>query len=267
MYSSKSNPSRLVFGKEPWLAVVLSMFFSGIGQIYSGSLLKGLIFISSQALLFCLGLWLVINLMGNTIIGLILLISTILVFLVNLFDAYESARKVNTSDFEAFRKKHKAPWLTVFFSMIIPGCGHLYVKKHLTGICLIIVSTILYITSLGSIILILFEAFIIYHAYLSSPVRRENSKNFIITITILSITFTSINYLFPLFFKSFVAESRWTPSESMKPTLQRNDRLIIDKWSYYFTAPHRGEIVVFLPTENIKKENPNLKDAFIKRII
>jgi signal peptidase I len=53
----------------------------------------------------------------------------------------------------------------------------------------------------------------------------------------------------------------------MMPTLQRNDRLIVDKWSYYFTAPDRGEIVVFSPTENIKKENPNLKDAFIKRII
>ena len=31
----------------------------------------------------------------------------------------------------------------------------------------------------------------------------------------------------------FVAEARWIPSTAMKPTLQRNDRLIIDKWSYY----------------------------------
>lgn len=145
MYSSKSNPSRFVFGKEPWLAVVLSMFFSGIGQIYSGSLLRGLIFISSQALLSCLGLWLVINPMGNTIIGLILLISTTLVFVWNLFDAHKCARKVNTPDFEVFRKKHKDPWLTVFLSMIIPGIGHLYVKKYFTGICLIIISIILYI--------------------------------------------------------------------------------------------------------------------------
>ncbi len=67
--------------------------------------------------------------------------------------------------------------------------------------------------------------------------------------------------------RTFVAEARWIPSESMVPTLQKYDKLIVDKLSYHFTNPQRGEIVVFSPTENIKKENPNLKDAFIKRII
>ena len=67
--------------------------------------------------------------------------------------------------------------------------------------------------------------------------------------------------------RTFVAEARWIPSESMVPTLKINDKLIVDKLSYHFTDPQRGDIVVFSPTENIKKENPNLKDAFIKRII
>lgn len=67
--------------------------------------------------------------------------------------------------------------------------------------------------------------------------------------------------------RTFVAEARWIPSESMVPTLQKYDKLIVDKLSYHFTSPQRGDIVVFSPTENIKKENPNLKDAFIKRII
>jgi signal peptidase I len=67
--------------------------------------------------------------------------------------------------------------------------------------------------------------------------------------------------------RTFVAEARWIPSESMVPTLQKYDKLIVDKLSYHFSDPQRGEIVVFSPTENIKKENPSLKDAFIKRII
>jgi len=67
--------------------------------------------------------------------------------------------------------------------------------------------------------------------------------------------------------RTFVAEARWIPSESMVPTLKVNDKLIVDKLSYDFTNPQRGDIVVFSPTDNIKKANPSLKDAFIKRII
>lgn len=67
--------------------------------------------------------------------------------------------------------------------------------------------------------------------------------------------------------RTFVAEARWIPSESMVPTLKINDKLIVDKLSYHFTSPQRGDIVVFSPTDEIQKENPNLKDAFIKRVI
>ena len=45
--------------------------------------------------------------------------------------------------------------------------------------------------------------------------------------------------------RTFVADSRYIPSGSMLPTLQINDRLIIDKISYKFTDPARGDIVVF----------------------
>jgi signal peptidase I len=65
--------------------------------------------------------------------------------------------------------------------------------------------------------------------------------------------------------RSFVAEARYIPSGSMLPTLQINDRLIIDKISYNFRNPDRGDIVVFSPTDELKKQN--FKDAFIKRVI
>jgi len=45
--------------------------------------------------------------------------------------------------------------------------------------------------------------------------------------------------------RTFVAEARWIPSESMVPTLQKYDKLIVDKLSYHFTSPQRGDIVVF----------------------
>ncbi|AFZ13068.1 signal peptidase I [Crinalium epipsammum PCC 9333] len=65
--------------------------------------------------------------------------------------------------------------------------------------------------------------------------------------------------------RSFVAEARYIPSGSMLPTLQINDRLIIDKLSYKFKNPQRGDIVVFNPTETLEKQN--FHDAFIKRVI
>ena len=65
--------------------------------------------------------------------------------------------------------------------------------------------------------------------------------------------------------RSFVAEARYIPSGSMLPTLQINDRLIIDKISYNFRNPERGDIVVFSPTDALKAQN--FKDAFIKRLL
>jgi signal peptidase I len=65
--------------------------------------------------------------------------------------------------------------------------------------------------------------------------------------------------------RSYVAEARYIPSGSMEPTLQVNDRLIIEKISYYFHKPQRGDIVVFNPTKTLRSEG--FKDAFIKRVI
>jgi signal peptidase I len=71
--------------------------------------------------------------------------------------------------------------------------------------------------------------------------------------------------------RTFVAEARWIPTGSMEPTLHgvqdqwKADKIIIDKVKYKFNNPERGDIVVFSPTDELKKEQYN--DAFIKRII
>jgi signal peptidase I len=65
--------------------------------------------------------------------------------------------------------------------------------------------------------------------------------------------------------RSYVAEARYIPSGSMEPTLLINDRLIVEKVSYYFNTPNRGDIVVFNPTNRLKELG--YKDAFIKRVV
>lgn len=65
-------------------------------------------------------------------------------------------------------------------------------------------------------------------------------------------------------FRATVAEARYIPSESMLPTLQVHDRLIVEKLSYRFNAPQRGDIVVFDPPASVHDLQGN---AFIKRVI
>lgn len=72
--------------------------------------------------------------------------------------------------------------------------------------------------------------------------------------------------------RSFVADSRYIPTGSMLPTLQINDRLIIDKLSYRFSNPQRGDVVVFSPTTQLEREliangEKKYQEAFIKRVI
>jgi signal peptidase I len=64
---------------------------------------------------------------------------------------------------------------------------------------------------------------------------------------------------------TYAAQSFWIPTGSMEPTLQINDRLMVDKVSYRFQEPHRGDIVVFQPTQALTQRG--FKDAFVKRVI
>ncbi|MFZ1024876.1 MAG: signal peptidase I [Limnoraphis robusta] len=73
-----------------------------------------------------------------------------------------------------------------------------------------------------------------------------------------------LSIILALGIRTFVAEARYIPSGSMLPTLEINDRLIIDKLGYKFQDPDRGDVVVFSPTDQLKTQ---YKDAFIKRII
>ncbi len=63
--------------------------------------------------------------------------------------------------------------------------------------------------------------------------------------------------------RPFVVQAFYIPSGSMEPTLVLRDRLLVNKFIYYFRDPQRGDIVVFrapLQASHIRKD-------FIKRIV
>lgn len=62
--------------------------------------------------------------------------------------------------------------------------------------------------------------------------------------------------------RPFVIQAFYIPSGSMLPTLHLNDRILVNKFIYYFREPKFGDIVVFRPPPDVAKN----KD-FIKRIV
>ena len=67
--------------------------------------------------------------------------------------------------------------------------------------------------------------------------------------------------------RMFVAEPRYIPSDSMIPTLEIGDRLVVEKVSYHLHPPKAGEIVVFSPPKQLQVQGYSIQQAFIKRII
>lgn len=70
-----------------------------------------------------------------------------------------------------------------------------------------------------------------------------------------------------LLVRLFIAEPRYIPSDSMVPTLQIGDRLVIEKVSYWLHPPQPGEIVVFFPPEQLQEQGYDASQVFIKRFI
>jgi signal peptidase I len=69
--------------------------------------------------------------------------------------------------------------------------------------------------------------------------------------------------LLALLIKAFLFQAFYIPSESMVPTLHKNDRVLVNKLSYKLHDVHRGDIVVFTAPPG---EQSDIKDL-VKRVI
>lgn len=91
-----------------------------------------------------------------------------------------------------------------------------------------------------------------------SQLWRQVRENLVILVVALSLAFS---------IRTFVAEPRYIPSDSMIPTLEVGDRLVIDKVGYHFRSPETGDIIVFEPPPQLQVQGYAKDQAFIKRVI
>jgi len=99
-----------------------------------------------------------------------------------------------------------------------------------------------------------------------SPATREVIETVVFVVVMVIII------------RFFVCEIRWIPSASMKPTLVEGDRIVVERFSRFYTVPKRGDIMVFYPPFEKLQNTPwkvfsrltgfFCKDvAYIKRVI
>jgi signal peptidase I len=70
-----------------------------------------------------------------------------------------------------------------------------------------------------------------------------------------------------LLIRALIAEPRYIPSDSMFPTLEVGDRVVVEKISYHFHPPKRGDIIVFEPPPQLQVLGYHPDQAFIKRVM
>jgi len=110
------------------------------------------------------------------------------------------------------------------------------------------------------------------------PKKEKKQGSFLKELPILII----IAFGLALLIKTFLLQAFYIPSESMVPTLQVGDRVLVNKLVYRIHPPRRGDIIVFIETpgptksfwgrvrsfltEGLGVTKPVSKD-FIKRVI
>ncbi len=73
-----------------------------------------------------------------------------------------------------------------------------------------------------------------------------------------------VAFVLALIIRAFFLQVFWIPSSSMEPTLDIQDRIVVNKVVYHFREPRRQEIVVFRQASQQEKEP---KKDLIKRVM
>ncbi len=82
----------------------------------------------------------------------------------------------------------------------------------------------------------------------ASPASRRDEDSFLSFLRELPVLLL-VALLLAFLLRTFVVQVFYIPSSSMVPTLEEQDRMVVEKISYLFREPARGEVIVFAGDE------------------
>ena len=100
------------------------------------------------------------------------------------------------------------------------------------------------------------------------PVTESSQQPNLLRDAVSALRGTALWLLLALALRWLVLEPRWIPSGSMLPTLQLEDRVLVQKLMPRLgVSPGVGDIVVFHPPEALLEAGYDSKAALIKRVV
>jgi len=257
--------------KEPGLACLLSMVLPGAGQFYSGRLTRGLLLGLTTFGCFGFGFYLLCSPAGNVSLALGLIAAQFGVWAFSCFDAHRCARELNSAEQEAERGMSKDPWIAVLLSVLIPGLGHLYLRRWVLGFfCLILLIPMALLLegiqeTLGEAVLaqaatfivsLIFQTgFALWAYHVTAAHKRPILAAAKIIVAIVCFSTASVHALQHV--RQNSVEPFRIPSGSMIPLFMPGDRILVRKSQ---PLPPRGSIVVFY--------RPDVEETlYIKRLV
>lgn len=107
-----------------------------------------------------------------------------------------------------------------------------------------------------AIIVALFAIRMVLGRY-KSPIARSSSEMAESAMMAIALVY--------LLIRPFIVQAFYIPSGSMIPTLEEQDHILVNKFIYRFTAPKRGDIVVFKCPKYADPEG--IEKDYIKRLM
>lgn len=235
---------------ELWYALNLALLWPGLGHCYAGQRRRGLVWAIGMALLLAIVLWSLLGPNGSLSLGAAALGVGGLLWVVNVFDACACYRPYRAG--LVLPSIAKDAWYGVLLSQCLPGLGHLDRQQHISGAAWLTASGLLWLLSTRWPLLGLPAACLaVIPCYqLSSGAQR---RRFAAVLLICRLTIGGLPTAITAMVEPFVV-----PSESMRPTLDVGDRILVFKLQR--DRVHIGDLIVF----NSPKQRGQY---FVKRVV
>jgi signal peptidase I len=257
--------------KEPWLAVFLSFYLPGAGQLYAGNSRAGVATIAATFFLLSFGFHSFITEQGNAAFGMIAFSIYLLLWFASLIIAYRSARAANSPEQELARKQNKDPWLAAFLSFMLLGSGFIYLRRWLYLVAYwIVIVALMFLwnhydqghQSPFTRLLLRFISISLYGTvgfltYLTAPVHREKSPRTAAFVLLGISGCSALLFSAVILVRAYVVEPYNVPGRSMQPTIMDGDRILV--WKRLSNPLKRGQLLTF--------KEPSSGTMYVKRVV